>query len=77
MFLQIDMLDAQINDRPDGSVEIHGHSGFIVIEAKYAEAVKAKYQEFLKAYPDKESLKIAVNIEIPQPIGQFHDEPKS
>jgi hypothetical protein len=33
MFLQIDMPDAQMNARPDGSVEILGQSGYIVVKA--------------------------------------------
>ena len=74
MFLQIDMLDAQINDRPDGSVEILGHCGYIVVKAQYADAVKARYKDFLKAYPERDSLKIVVNIEVPQPIGILVNE---
>jgi hypothetical protein len=74
MFLPIDMIDAQIIDRHDGSVEIHGQSGYIVLKPKYAEAVKTKYHEFLKAYPGKDSLKIALNIEIPQSMGQQVNE---
>ncbi len=74
MFLQIDMLHSQINDRPDGSVEILGQRGYIVLKAEYAKTIKAKYQELLKAYPDKDSLKIAVNIEVPQPVGQWVNE---
>jgi hypothetical protein len=53
MFLQIDILHAQINDRRDGSVEILGHSGYIVVKAQYADAVKTKYKDFLKAFPQK------------------------
>lgn len=68
------MLDSQINDRPDGSVEILGQSGYIVLKAEYAKTMKAKYRDFLKAYPEKESLKIAVNIEVPQPVGQWVNE---
>jgi hypothetical protein len=74
MFLQIDMFDSQINVWPDGSVEIHGLSGHIKLKAEYAKQVKAAYQEFLKAYPAKDSLKIAVNIEVPQPVGKFVNE---
>jgi hypothetical protein len=75
MFLQIDMIDAQINpDAPRGSVEIYGQTGYIRLEAKYAEKIKAKYKDFLKAYPQKESLKITLNIEVPQPIGQWVNE---
>lgn len=74
MFLQIDMIDAQVNEWPDGSIEILGQTGHIKIKAEYAKGVKAAYQKFLKAYPTKESLKIAVNIEIPQPVGQLVNE---
>ena len=74
MHLQIDMLDAQINHRPDGSIEIHGLSGYIVLKAEYAARVRAEYEKLLKAYPTEESLKIALNIEVPQPIGQFVNE---
>jgi len=74
MFHQIDMIDAQLNERPDGSVEILGQNGYIVVKANYAEKLKAIYAEFLKAYPQKESLKIAVNIELPQPMGSFVNE---
>ena len=74
MFLQIDMIDAQVNEWPDGSIEILGQSGHIKLKAEYAKEVKAAYQKFLKAYPEKSSLKIAVNIEIPQPVGQLVNE---
>jgi hypothetical protein len=74
MFLQIDMVDSQVNDRPDGSVEILGQSGYIVVKAEYAKGVKAAYQDFLKAYPGKDTLKIAVNIEVSQPVGQIVNE---
>ncbi len=74
MHLQIDLLDSQINNRPDGSVEILGQSGYIVLKAEYAARVKAEYEKLLKAYPGKDSLKIAVNIEVPQPVGQFANE---
>jgi len=74
MFLQIDMVDSQVNDRPDGSVEILGQSGYIVVNAEYAKGVKAAYQDFLKAYPGKDTLKISVNIEVSQPVGQIVNE---
>jgi hypothetical protein len=74
MFLQIDMIDSQINVWPDGSVEILGQSGHIKLKAEYAKAVKAAYEKFLAAHPGTESLKIAVNIEAPQPIGQIINE---
>lgn len=74
MFHQIDMIDAQLNKRKDGSVEILGQSGYIVVKAEYAEKLKAVYDQFLKEYPQKESLKIAVNIELPQPIGTMVNE---
>jgi hypothetical protein len=74
MFLQIDMVDSQVNSRPDGSVEILGQSGYIVVKAAYAKEVKAAYNDFLKAYPGKDTLKIAVNIEVPQPVGQIVNE---
>jgi len=74
MFLQIDMLDSQINEWPDGSVEILGQSGHIKVKADYATKIKAAYKELLKAYPTKDSLKITVNIEVPQPIGTIVNE---
>ena len=74
MHLQIDMLDSQINDRPDGSIEIVGQSGYIVLKAEYAARVKAEYEKLLKAHPKEDSLKIAVNIEVPQPVGQLVSE---
>jgi hypothetical protein len=74
MFLHIDMVDSQINDWPDGSVEILGQSGHIKLTAEYAKKVKSAYQELLKAYPTKDSLKITINIEIPQPEGTFVNE---
>jgi hypothetical protein len=74
MIVQIDMIDSQVNEWPDGSVEIHGQSGYIKLKADYAKKVKAAYQEFLKAYPATSSLKIAVNIEIPQPKGEIVNE---
>jgi hypothetical protein len=68
MFLQIDMIDSQVIYRPDGSVEIHGQRGYMLVEAKYANEVKEAYQELRKASAT-DSLKIAVNIEVPQPVG--------
>jgi len=52
MLLQIDMLDAQLNYRPDGSVEILGQTGYIVIKAEYADKVKTMYRRFLDFYPN-------------------------
>ena len=72
--MQIDMIDSQINIWPDGSVEILGQSGHIKLKAEYAKAVKAAYEKLLKAYPTTESLKIAVNIEVPQPVGKIVNE---
>lgn len=74
MFHQIDMVDAQLNERPDGSVEILGQTGYIVVKAEYAKELKAAYHKFLKSYPQTESLKVAVNIELPQPAGKFVNE---
>ena len=71
MHLQIDLLDAQINDRPDGSIEILGQSGYIVLKVQYAERIKAAHKQLLNAYPVEDSLKIVVNIEVPQPVGQI------
>jgi len=74
MFEQIDMLDSQINEWPDGSIEILGQSGHIKLKAEYAKKIKAAYGKFLKAYPTKDSLKITINIEVHQPIGTFVNE---
>jgi hypothetical protein len=74
MYVQIDMLDSQINEWPDGSVEILGETGHIKLKAEYAKKVKAAYQSLLKAYPQKDSLKITINIEVPQPVGTFVNE---
>jgi hypothetical protein len=74
MYLQIDMLDSQINEYPDGSVEILGQSGHIKLKAEYAKKVKAEYKSLLRAYPQKDSLKITINIEVPQPVGAFVNE---
>jgi hypothetical protein len=74
MHIQIDMLDAQINDRPDGSIEILGQTGYIVLKAQYADKVKAANKDFHAAYPKADSLRIAVNIEVPQPIGSWVNE---
>jgi hypothetical protein len=45
-----------------------------VLKAEYAKGVKDAYQKFLKAYPATDSLKIAVNIEVSQPVGQWVNE---
>jgi hypothetical protein len=76
MHMQIDMLDAQLNKWTDGSIkiEILGQTGHIVLHAAYADKVKAAYEAFHAAYPKTDSLKIVINIEIPQPIGQFVNE---
>jgi hypothetical protein len=74
MYCKIDMLDSQVNFWPDGPVEILGQSGHIRLEAEYSKKVKAAYQELLKAYPTKDSLKISINIEIPQPVGTIVNE---
>jgi hypothetical protein len=47
MYVQIDMLDSQINEWPDGSVEILGERGYIKLKAEYAKKVKAAYQSLL------------------------------
>jgi len=74
MLLQIDMLDAQLTERPDGSIEILGQSGYIVMKPAYAEKVKEAYQKMLASYPGTDSLKLTINIELPQPIGQWVNE---
>jgi hypothetical protein len=71
MFRRIDVVDSQINIGPDGSVEILGQRGRIKLEDEYAKEAKAAYRELLIAYPTKDSLKITINIEIPQPVGAF------
>jgi len=68
------LIDATINKHPDGSVEILGQRGYFVLKAEYANDVWTAYESFFKAYPQDESLKIAVNIEIPQPSGQRVNE---
>ena len=73
MHLQIDMLDAQVNERPDGSVEVLGLSGYAVFKAEYAEKVKDSYKKLLQGGVN-DTLKIAVNIEVPQPMGTFVNE---
>jgi hypothetical protein len=74
MFEQLDLIDAQLNERPDGSLEILGQDGFIVLKAKYAQKIRASYKTFLASYPKVESLKIVVNIELPQPMGSIVNE---
>ncbi|HKN73271.1 MAG TPA: hypothetical protein VJX30_19720 [Terriglobales bacterium] len=74
MFKQIDIIDSQVNERPDGSVEILGQRGYILLKGQYAKEARAANQELLKAYPAKDSLKITVNIEVPQPVGQIVNE---
>jgi hypothetical protein len=74
MFEQLDLVDAQLNERPDGSLEILGRDGYIVLKAKYAEKIRASYKKFFAGFPKVESLKIAVNIELPQPMGSIVNE---
>jgi hypothetical protein len=74
MYQQIDLIDAQINHRPDGSIEILGQSGFVVLHAEYAKKIKRDYREFLISRPEDPSLKIRVNIEVPQPGGEWVNE---
>ena len=74
MHIQVDLIDATINKRPDGSFEILGQRGYFVLNAEYAKDVWTAYESFFKAYPQDQSLKIAVNIEIPQPSGQRVNE---
>jgi hypothetical protein len=71
MFRQIDMIDSQINIWPDGSVEILGQSGHIKLKAEYAKTMRDAYEQFLRDYSTTDSLKIAFNIEVPQPVGQI------
>jgi hypothetical protein len=68
MFLQIDMICESIIYGPGGSVEIHGQRGYMLVKAEYAKEVKEAYQKLRKASAT-DSLKIAVNIEVPQPVG--------
>jgi len=74
MYQQIDMIDAQINHRPDGSIEILGQTGFVVLHAEYATKIRHDYQEFIISHPEDASLKIRVNIEVPQPGGEWINE---
>ena len=69
--MQIDMIDAQLIERPDGSVEIGAQSGYVVFKGEYAKKVKAFHQELRGSYPRTDSLKMVVNIELPQPSGQW------
>lgn len=67
MFRQIDMIDAQVINR-DASVVIITKEGDIEFRGNYATKIRNAYPEFLKEdYRDKESLKVAVNIEIHRP----------
>jgi len=72
--MQIDLLDGQINDWPDGKIEIHGQGGYVILSPQYADKVKAAYKGFLADYPKTDSLKIIINIEVPQPMGRFVNE---
>jgi hypothetical protein len=45
-----------------------------VVKAEYAKRIKSEDQKFLKEYSEKDSLKITVNIEIPQPTGTLVNE---
>lgn len=74
MHIQLDLHDAQINDRPDGSIEIHGQHGYAVLKGEYATKTKMAYRQMLEQYPTDDSLKIAINVEVPQPVGQVVNE---
>ncbi len=74
MHEQVDFIDAQLNKRPDGSIEILGQHSMIVLTGECATRIKARYDEFFAAYPTREGLKISINIEIPQPLGQIVNE---
>jgi hypothetical protein len=67
--MQIDVIDAQVNKRPDGSVEVLGQEAHLVFKGKYAEKVWFAYQEQLKAGAGKWDLRIHVNIEVEEPTG--------
>jgi hypothetical protein len=74
MHEQLDFIDAQLNERPDGSVEILGQRSMIVLTGEHAARIKSRYDRFFAAYPTREDLKITINIEIPQPTGQIVNE---
>jgi hypothetical protein len=74
-FMKLDLTEAQINEWPDGSVEVVGKNDCLHFKGRCAEDVRAAYRQFLESYPaDAPSLKIAVNIEVPQPVGQWMSE---
>jgi hypothetical protein len=74
MHYQLDLVDAQINEHPNGSIEILGQRTMIVVTGLGAEQIKSRYAEFKASHPTREDLKISINIEIPQPIGVIVNE---
>ena len=65
------MPDAQILLTRDGSATIiEAGKNTVVLKGISARAVKAQYDKFKKAYPDKRILKITLEIEVPYPIGE-------
>ncbi len=74
MHEQLDFIDAQLNERPNGSIEILGQGSMIVVTGAHAERIKSRYKQFFDAYPTREDLKITINIEIPQPVGKIVNE---
>jgi hypothetical protein len=74
MHEQLDLIDGTLNVRPDGSVELLGKSGNLVLTGNYAERIRVAYHQMLSGYPRIDSLKLRINIELPQPIGAYVNE---
>ena len=69
--MEIPVTHAQLNKRPDGSIEILGETGHIVLTHKYAAWALAAYEEQLKKGPGHFDLRFQINIEIEEPTGSI------
>ena len=69
--MQIDVIEAQINKRPDGSIEVLGQSGHIVFTHKYAEKMWGRISTAVKAGTGKFDMRVALNIEVEEPTGKI------
>jgi hypothetical protein len=61
------IIEAQIRQRPDGTVAVLGESGHIVFGGMYADVVWADYQKLLQSEPARIQLGVLIDVDVMKP----------